>query len=87
MKVRLLVFIVITAISAILFWRSKFSNELSDGFLSANVEALADVEHGKYVRCLEIINSDPADTVLYCGTCTEIPGRFVGAMSNCKNKK
>lgn len=51
---------------------------------SQNVEALSDVEQGQYIRCFRLIKYDPGDTVFYCGTCSELPGRFRGGMDYCK---
>lgn len=52
--------------------------------VSVNVDALAQVEHSKYNRCWRRIRYDISDTVLYCGTCTEIPGTYTGAMDFCQ---
>ena len=51
---------------------------------TANVEALSDAEHGEYVKCWESIRDDISDVVLYCGTCTELPGTYRGGMNFCK---
>lgn len=42
----------------------------------ANVDALASEETpdgGN--KCYKLVNDDPSDQVIYCGTCEEIPGR------------
>lgn len=54
-----------------------------DDLFNANVEALAQNESGKYIDCYERIVSDPTDEVMYCGTCSEIPGRWKSGMSFC----
>lgn len=42
----------------------------------ANVDALASEEMpGGGNDCYKIVNDDPSDQVVYCGTCGEIPGR------------
>ena len=51
---------------------------------TANVEALSDAEHGEYVKCWKSIRDDISDVVLYCGTCTELPGTYRGGMNFCK---
>lgn len=51
--------------------------------LFTNVEALSQVEHGKYIRCYNRIKSDPMDTVRYCGNCDEIPGTWKSSMDYC----
>lgn len=51
--------------------------------LFENIEALAQNESGKYIDCYERIVSDPTDDVMYCGTCSEIPGRGKSGMSFC----
>ena len=48
-----------------------------------NVEALTQDESSGYVRCYDYITSDASDTVMYCGTCSVIPGRWRGGMSYC----
>lgn len=55
-----------------------------DPLLVANIEALVRSEgDGQYVDCYERIVSDPSETVFYCGTCSEIPGRWKSGMSFC----
>ena len=49
-----------------------------------NIEALTAVELGEYKRCWNKITTDPTDHVFYCGSCSEIPGRYVNSMSYCK---
>lgn len=49
----------------------------------ANIEILAQVEHGKYIKCYNRIKSDPTDTVRYCGNCDEIPGTWKSSMDFC----
>lgn len=49
----------------------------------ANIEALAQVEHGKYVKCYNRIKTDPTDTVRYCDGCNEIPGTWKSSMDFC----
>jgi adenylosuccinate lyase len=55
-----------------------------DVIFTANVEALSDAEHGEYVKCWKSIRDDISDVVLYCGTCTELPGTYRGGMNFCK---
>lgn len=52
--------------------------------LEENVEALAQTEHGEYIRCYDTITSDPTDNVRYCGTCQDIPGRWKSGMNFCR---
>lgn len=40
----------------------------------ANVDALSSVESGGK-ECSRILIEDPSDMVVYCGTCSEQPGR------------
>lgn len=54
-----------------------------DPLFAANIEALVRSEDGQYVDCYERIVSDPSETVFYCGTCSEIPGRWKSGMSFC----
>lgn len=50
---------------------------------SANVEVLAEYEHGSYIRCYDYITTDPTDEVIYCQVCKKIPGRWRGGMNFC----
>ena len=77
---QMIVFILMSVIT--IYIVSNFSQN-DKGYLYANIEALAQVEHGKYIKCYETITSDPSDTVVYCGVCSEIPGRWVSGMSFC----
>lgn len=61
-----------------------YENTSYDVIFTANVEALSDAEHGEYVKCWESIRDDISDVVLYCGTCTELPGTYRGGMNFCK---
>ncbi len=63
-----------------------FSRNPSSDLFEANVEALADTEYGEYVRCYETIKSDPTEYVFYCGTCSDVPGRWRGGMAHCKER-
>jgi hypothetical protein len=49
----------------------------------ANIDALAQVEHGQYIKCYNNIKSDPMDTVIYCAVCDEIPGTWKSSMDFC----
>ena len=51
---------------------------------NANVEALSQIEQGEYVRCYDRIVTDSTVTVLYCATCTIMPGRWKSGMNYCK---
>lgn len=42
---------------------------------------------GQYIDCYKNIESDPSDYVTYCGTCSDIPGRWKGGMSFCEKKQ
>jgi len=55
-------------------------------FVSQNVEALSQQEHGIYVHCYDYIKADPTDNVMYCGTCSMIPGTWRGGMNFCTNQ-
>lgn len=46
-----------------------------DIYMFANVDALANEETSGGNKCYKIVNDDPSDQVIYCGTCGEIPGR------------
>lgn len=81
--VSLLIFILSVFLCSFVLFSSKDKTALYE----ANIESLCEVEHGSYVRCYKSIISDPADTELYCSTCTEIPGRIHGGMSYCKPNK
>ena len=52
------------------------ANRDIDIYMFANVDALASEETpeggNKYYK---LVNDDPSDQVIYCGTCEEIPGR------------
>lgn len=61
-----------------------YENTSYDVIFTANVEALSEAEHGEYVKCWESIRDDISDVVLYCGTCTELPGTYRGGMNFCK---
>lgn len=61
-----------------------YENTSYDVIFTANVEALSDAEHGEYVKCWKSIRDDISDVVLYCGTCTELPGTYRGGMNFCK---
>lgn len=61
-----------------------YENTSYDVIFTANVEALSDAEHGEYVKCWKSISDDISDVVLYCGTCTELPGTYRGGMNFCK---
>lgn len=60
-----------------------YENTSYDVIFTANVEALSDAEHGEYVKCWKSIRDDISDVVLYCGTCTELPGTYRGGMNFC----
>lgn len=56
----------------------------NDSFpIMTNIEALAQVEHGKYIKCYNRIKTDPMDIVRYCGNCEEIPGTWKSGMDFC----
>lgn len=78
--------IIITVVGSITVFIG-YSKSSSLSLLYANVKALEEVEHGIYERCYKMISSDPSDVVKYCGTCSEIPGRWRGGMSFCANQK
>lgn len=72
----------------ILIWSSAFFliegiialmlvvNRDIDIYMFANVDALASEEMpGGGNDCYKLVNDDPSDQVIYCGTCEEIPGR------------
>lgn len=61
-----------------------YENTSYDVIFTANVEALSEAEHGEYVKCWKSIRDDISDVVLYCGTCTELPGTYRGGMNFCK---
>ena len=61
------------AVSACIF-ACLSSESRTDEFFEANVEALADNEE-RGQKCYLEIKSDPNDQDIYCGTCTEIPGK------------
>jgi len=61
-----------------------YENTSFDVIFTANVEALSEAEHGEYEKCWKSIRDDISDVVLYCGTCTELPGTYRGGMSFCK---
>lgn len=65
---------------------TKTRQKNSDLFI-LNVEALSRIESsGQYIDCYKNIESDPSDYVTYCGTCSDIPGRWKGGMSFCEKK-
>lgn len=68
--------------NAVVFTYKSINNRISP-LLFENIEALAQNESGKYIDCYERIVSDPTDEVMYCGTCSEIPGRPKSGMSFC----
>lgn len=74
------IFVLITSIA---IYRSYAFNH-NNSIIADNIEVLTQIEHGEYVRCWDVIQNDPTDNVFYCGSCSEIPGRFVKAMNHCK---
>jgi hypothetical protein len=75
MKKKILGGIAILAIAAVAAFNVGFNSQsdgLSDVYL-ANVEALAQ-ESGSTKDCWNNISAAVAQQVLYCGTCTYIPG-------------
>ena len=56
----------------------------TDSLFISNVNALSRVE-GTYTQCYNRIHSDPTDTVIYCGTCSEIPGRWQSGSDFCNH--
>jgi len=65
------VFFLIEGIIALMF----VVNRDIDIYMFANVDALASEETPDGNNCYKIVNDDPSDQVVYCGTCGEIPGR------------
>lgn len=43
--------------------------------LQSNIDALADGENGGGNDCYEILHNDPAEQVIFCGSCDVKPGR------------
>ena len=70
---------VIFLVTVLIYDKTSF-----DVIFTANVEALSQAEHGEYIKCWKNIRDDISDVVLYCGTCTELPGTYRGGMSYCK---
>ncbi|MDY2935158.1 MAG: hypothetical protein SOT20_02850, partial [Candidatus Cryptobacteroides sp.] len=51
-------------------------NHEEDIYIFANVDALASEESSEGGnKCYKNVTDDPADQVVYCGTCRSIPGR------------
>ena len=53
-----------------------------DSFIEANIDALAETEASSGKKCYNNIKNDPVEEVVFCGTCTTLPGRGTGK-SNC----
>lgn len=79
-RLPIIIFILTIALQVVIY--RSFSQKYNQ-YLVANIDALAQVEHGKYIKCYATITSDPTDTVVYCGVCSEIPGRWMSGMSFC----
>lgn len=54
-----------------------------DYMLELNVEALSQVEHGKYIRCYDQVMNDPTEEAIYCQICKSIPGREYNVLNFC----
>jgi hypothetical protein len=92
MKTKFFSIVFVAAIAVAAAWnvtQSKTEVELSDLAL-ANVEALASEEDdndGTGKTCYNSITTGDSELILYCGTCTYLPGRrptFYGT-SKCGN--
>ena len=79
--VLLIVSLFVASLIGVFVWHERTSVE---AIISTNVEALLQVEHGEYDRCWRRIRTDISDTVVYCGTCSEVPGTYKSGMDFCK---
>ena len=69
------------AVSAIVYVNNERNS--MDELFNANVEALASGEHGSYTKCYNTIKAHKTENVMYCGTCTVLPGMWRSGMSFC----
>lgn len=79
--VLLIVSLFAASLASVFVWQERTSVE---AIILTNVEALSQVEHGEYDRCWRRIRTDISDTVVYCGTCSEVPGTYKSGMDFCK---
>jgi hypothetical protein len=80
MKTKITIITFVAAIAIAAAWHSTQSKaEVDLSYLTlANVEALAGDEDGGGVLCYNSITTGESMLILYCGTCTFIPGKKAG---------
>ncbi|MCM1177402.1 MAG: NVEALA domain-containing protein [Clostridium sp.] len=67
---------VLAAAAVSVFVHVRKGNNVMDEFFDANVEALANDESTSgSLSCFRQLTEDSNEQALYCGTCSDVPGR------------